>query len=702
MDMIKIGKFITSRRKALGYTQDEFGEIIGVTGKAVSKWERGLSCPDVSLINRIAVELKVSVLELLNGESVYPGRNSFLPHVDSESFIDEYEGNDIVDLEDMDDMGIVSPYLFGNNLEHTRAVVNGGISAQILKNRKFIGWPSSMEGVAEGWYMIGERTYCSFTDPYTHHYDLHYHMDRKMKYNTQVVANYHAGTISGIGQHELHIASDEIYEFAIVAKCNKDIHLSVQLTDRSGKNVYAEASLLIKKSDEWERYTIELLSNHNDSDADIRLSFKEEGCMYIGAVSLMNKNNFRGMRCDVIEAMKEIGIKILRGPGGNFAGEYNWFDGLLPVDERAPLSSFAGLECPAYNLGCDFHEINTDDFIALCRELDAAPYITINLTWNTPEENAAWVEYCNGDITTEYGKLRALRGNPEPYNVLFWSLGNEFGYGHMEGDNTAAGYSRLAWENAVRMTQVCPNLTFSSAGPFPSKEWVEYSVKPLSGIVKLASLHDYSAMTPSWNEREDIRESYKKSVAHIRKVKKCIREMSALLAGSGVKISFDEWNTWCNWSHPSSVVDGIYTALMMHMVIMEAYISGIDISCQFEAVNESAIRVTPQDVSLTATGQALALMKVHAYGILHYESECVIATEKNDRLTVTMINPSYASDKTISLLTNKKPIFAQLYRGESILPHSHFLITDIDMDLLRSEKKISVPPYSMAIIQYEL
>ena len=71
---------------------------------------------------------------------------------------------------------IVSPFLFGNNLEHTRSCVNGGLSAQMLKNRKFIGKPSPMEGVAQCWYLIGEKTYCSFAPSYTHHYADHYHM----------------------------------------------------------------------------------------------------------------------------------------------------------------------------------------------------------------------------------------------------------------------------------------------------------------------------------------------------------------------------------------------------------------------------------------------------------------------------------------------------------------------------------------------
>lgn len=84
----------------------------------------------------------------------------------------------------------------------------------------------------------------------------------------------------------------------------------------------------------------------------------------------MPRNNFRGMRPDVVNLLREMGVKLLRWPGGNFAGEYNWKDGLLPVDMRAPLESYMGLETQPHSLGYDFNEINTDDFVALCKRLE--------------------------------------------------------------------------------------------------------------------------------------------------------------------------------------------------------------------------------------------------------------------------------------------------------------------------------------------
>ena len=239
-------------------------------------------------------------------------------------------------------------------------------------------------------------------------------------------------------------------------------------------------------------------------------------CIYGGVYVGENSDipNVNGMRTDVVQALKKIGVPVLRWPGGNFAGEFNWMDGLLPADMRAPFQSYLGLETQPHTMGYDFSEINTDDFIALCREIGAEPFITINPCWNTPDENAAWVEYCNGDVSTPYGKLRASRGHQEPYNAQFWSLGNEFGYGHMEGDNTPAGYCQIALENGKKMLEASPGLSLCSSGPYPNKEWAEFSAKPLAGISQMISQH-YYGYDPHYTDLSTVEEEYNLSLIHI-------------------------------------------------------------------------------------------------------------------------------------------------------------------------------------------
>lgn len=90
--------------------------------------------------------------------------------------------------------------------------------------------------------------------------------------------------------------------------------------------------------------------------------------------------------------------------------------------------------------------------------LSAQPMLTLNLAWSSPEESAQWVEYCNGSADTEYGRRRAENGHPEPYHVRFWSLGNEMGYGHMEGPQGSSAYAELAQRHVDAMLAVSATL----------------------------------------------------------------------------------------------------------------------------------------------------------------------------------------------------------------------------------------------------
>ena len=98
----------------------------------------------------------------------------------------------------------ISPYIFGHNLEHTRAAVNGGLSAQMLKNRKFAGKPSKNRGVAAHWTGIGEKVLFMMDgrDRYTRHVFLN-NMRRSNELSSQVVANLTSGQTAGLAQGEL-------------------------------------------------------------------------------------------------------------------------------------------------------------------------------------------------------------------------------------------------------------------------------------------------------------------------------------------------------------------------------------------------------------------------------------------------------------------------------------------------------------------
>ena len=601
----------------------------------------------------------------------------------------------------------VSPLLFGNNLEHTRSCVYTGISAQMLRNRKFAGKPECYYGCPEGWYRVGERTSIIFNENedmpvlhmnegYTRHAD-DYHMKRRHECNAVTVVNYFEGKESGIGQKGIGIQKDRDYEVRLAAKVWQPTTIRIALTDRDGK-VYVQKELEYDNP-EFELQSLILRSPVRDENADITISFRRCGTISIGAVSLLPKKNFHGMRPDVIELLRRMGVKLLRWPGGNFAGEYNWKDGLLPADMRAPFESCMGLETQPHSMGYDFSEINTDDFVALCREIGAEPFITINPTWNTPEECAQWVEYCNGDGSTEYGRLRTERGYEEPYNVKFWSLGNEFGYGHMEGDNTPSGYGRMGKEFGEKMLAVSPDIKLCSSGPYPNADWVRYAAKPLGQIAPLVSLHSYVGQ-PVYAEPDQYEEEYYECISKVdTQCRELVHRMRKDLDDDTLRISLDEWNVWYGWYRPKSVNDGIFTASMLHMLIEEAKPSGIDMACHFEAVNEGAIRVEWDSAFLTPSGEMFAVMKNHIGGRLCFVSKDAAATEKDGVLTITLINRSWDGEKKFVLPDYGEVVVSRLYDAESVLPYSDFEVKDIEPDTAGENYEVTLPGHSVMLMQ---
>ena len=595
---------------------------------------------------------------------------------------------------DLDSTKILSPLYFGDNLEHTRDCVNSGISAQMLKNRKFIGKPDRL-GCALGWDRIGSNAHfhLHFEHGYTRHGEG-YSMTRAHECQGQIIINYDTAP-AGIGQSGLFLRGGERYRFSLAAKVFKPVTVQVALLASDG-TVLAREEILAEDSS-YALYETALVPGADEENGRLEVTFAGENTMTVGAVSLMSADNFRGMRWDVIGKMKELGIRFLRWPGGNFSGEYHWKDGLLPRDQRAPVQSYLWIETQPHTWGYDFHEINTDDFLCLCEEIGAEPFITINPTWNTPQDSADWVEYCKGEASTPYGALRAKNGRVEPYHVKFWSLGNEFGYGHMEGTNGPGEYAAAVRLHAEKMLSVSPDLRLCSSGPYPDGAWAEQSAKALSDVAQVVSLHHYAEypmyIDPDKREQEYYGFISKPDTEYLPRIQQLRQQL-----GDDLTISFDEWNAWYAWYPHGSVTEGIFAAHLLNMMYRNAEKYGVSQICHFESVNEGAMLVTRDKAELMPTGQAIASMADHAGGRILALQEDVTVTEKDGIITCTLLNRSYAEDKTFHLPKVGAIAGGKLLSGNGVVVGSRFAEGTLTVEE-KEDYLVTLPKHSIAVVK---
>ena len=150
--------------------------------------------------------------------------------------------------------------------------------------------------------------------------------------------------------------------------------------------------------------------------------------------------NFGGIRTDVLEALRLLHPPVLRWPGGCFADDYHWEDGVGPRQSRPRRVNLW------WGQGIEANAFGTHEFIQVCRYLGAEPYIGANVGTGSPRELREWIEYCNFAGDSTLARRRAQNGSPVPLGVRYWGVGNEaWGCGgNFCPEDYAAQYKRFA------------------------------------------------------------------------------------------------------------------------------------------------------------------------------------------------------------------------------------------------------------------
>ena len=364
----------------------------------------------------------------------------------------------------------LSPLLFGHNLEHTRRAIWQGISAEMIANRKFAAVDS---GLPVRWRTLsGDGVSIDDNVAYTGKHSVRLE-----------------GANRGIWQqHEwLTFRQGEKYAFRVWIKSNADQKLQMEIFDRPRFNAILVGET-VARSGNWRLWSGEFTSPVLARGARFQLYLTTPGPVWIGAASLMPADNFHGMRRDVVELFKTLKPGGLRWPGGCFAEYYNWKEGLLPVDQRPPIGPGQWVGLLPDTDGYDNHEIGTDEYVALCRELNCEPVITIRYGEGSPEEAAAWVEYCNGGPETRLGKIRTGAGHPEPYKVKYWFVGNEIWGMSLVKNKDPKVCTALSRRFANAMRKADPGIQCIRCAPFLDQAWQKPILKEMAESAEFPEL----------------------------------------------------------------------------------------------------------------------------------------------------------------------------------------------------------------------
>jgi alpha-L-arabinofuranosidase len=348
--------------------------------------------------------------------------------------------------------------------------------------------------------------------------------------------------------------------------------------------------------------------------------------------------NINGIRKDVVEALREINIPVLRWPGGCFADEYHWKDGIGPVKERSRMVNvhWGGV--------VEDNSFGTHEFFELCELLDTEPYICGNVGSGTVQEMREWVEYMTFDGESPMANLRASNGRKEPWKLKYFGVGNEnWGCG---GNMRPEYYADLYRRYSTYVRSFGENKIFKIAGGanVDDYNWTEVLMKNAYWLMDGLSLHYYTIPGDFWLgkgsatnfEEDEWFITMKKSFRMDELITKHSTIMDKYDPKKRVALIVDEWGTWFDvepGTNPGFLYqqNTIRDALVagIHFNIFHAHCDRVQMCNIAQAINvlQAVILTEGSKMILTPTYHVFNMYKVH---------------QDAELLSLDIVSPDYA------------------------------------------------------------
>ncbi|MFS0723227.1 alpha-N-arabinofuranosidase [Paenibacillus sp. 1P07SE] len=332
--------------------------------------------------------------------------------------------------------------------------------------------------------------------------------------------------------------------------------------------------------------------------------------------------NTEGMRNDVLEALRELKVPVLRWPGGCFADEYHWQDGIGPAEQRPRMinTHWGGV--------VENNHFGTHEFFRLCELIGAEPYVNGNLGSGTVHEMQQWVEYMTFDGESPMANLRRANGKEEPWKLSYFGVGNEnWGCGgNMRPEYYADEYRRYA--TYVR-NYGDNKITKIACGPNSHDyEWTEVLMRNAGRYMDALTLHYYTLPTGDWKSKGSALDfgvtEWFTTLRRTLEMEELIVKHSAIMdkydPEKRVGLYVDEWGTWYD-VEPGTNPGFLY----QQNTIRDALVAGINLNlfnnhcdrvtmaniAQLVNVLQAMILTEGDQIVLTPTYHVFEMFKVH-------------------------------------------------------------------------------------------
>jgi alpha-N-arabinofuranosidase len=407
-------------------------------------------------------------------------------------------------------MGKVEETIYGQFLEHINHSVVDGLFAEQIQGRGFEG-----RDFETYWKPFGEHGSAGAVNaPFQ---------------NGEISARLQAenGT-AGIRQARVYLQQGKTYDGSVWIKPESgSLKINFRAMDSSGQPI---AAIPLKTSgSEWQEVPYSFSSSVTDTNALVEIAAEGTGAVLIDYISMMRADlRTNGMlRPDLFAALRDLKPAFIRWPGGSFASEYLWKDGIGPMAARKyhPNRIWGGYS--------DYYSFGTDEFLELCRQLKTEPLIVLSATNTDPAQiqyAMDWVHYLNDPPDTEWGKRRAANGHAEPYNIQYFQIDNE----PMNFGLSPDRYAEIVNAYGSRLRKIAPRAKIVACGQKRSNDmnWSQKLVDIAGDNFDILGCHNY----------EYENENFETGVRRIQDYLVKLRDYIRASRHPQIKIAVLEWS----------------------------------------------------------------------------------------------------------------------------------------------------------------